>query len=117
MSAIIAVVDTPMDGKENCSPDQVKKLSSVQKMRMHCLCGVGSSPEMQNAVSTAPYSETKASIDPAISYDRRTKLLMQYGLVAGITPMSARKGLDQLTLDIALSAQGGSERAENLSQD
>jgi len=100
-------IDTPTSDLENCSQVQAKKSSFAQKQAMQCLCGEGSSTALASAVSTAPYSETKARIDPANSYTKRIKLLIESGLVAGITPTSTRKRSDQQTLDFALSPQGG----------
>ena len=92
---------------ENCSQDQERRLSFAQKQAMQCLCGGGSSMAAASAVSTAPYSETKVSVDPAILYARRMRLLMKSGLVAGITPTSVRQRSDQLTLVFALSQLDG----------
>lgn len=91
------------------SPDQARKSSFAQKQRMQCLCGADSSTAAANAVSTAPYSETKAHTDPRISYNKRIKSLIDYGLVAGITPTSIRKRSPQGTLDFALFRQDGKD--------
>lgn len=82
-------------------------MSFAQKQAMQCLCGEGSSTEAANAVSTAPYSETKARIDPATLYAKRMRLLIESGLVAGITPTSVRNGSNQGTLDFAFSQLDG----------
>ena len=107
MNDITRPINIKMEERGNCLPDQGKKLSFAQRQQMRCLCGAGSSTEAENAVSTAPYSETKATIDPAISYVRRMQLLMQSGLVAGITPTSIRKGSNQKTLDFVLKQLDG----------
>lgn len=60
-----------------------------------------------NKESTVQFSETKAHIKAANSYDRRIRLLTASGLIAGITPLSERKRFPQQTLDIVLSKQGG----------
>jgi len=52
-------INTPMAENEPSSSGQEKKLSFAQKQQMQCLCGAGSSTALANAVSTAPYSETK----------------------------------------------------------
>ncbi len=102
-------MNTETAEKENYSQVQAKKLSSAQKQAMRCLCGEDSSTEAANAVSTAPYSETKAFTDPVILYNKRIKLLIASGLVAGITPTSTRKRLRQKTLDFALYRQAGQD--------
>jgi hypothetical protein len=50
-----------------------------------------------NQVSTVPCSEMSLSIKAANSFDRRTGLLMSYGLIAGIIPTSIRKRSPQET--------------------
>ena len=112
MSDIIHVISTKMDEKEHSSSAPEKKLSFAQKQQMQCLCGVGSSIEAENAVFTAPYSETRVFIDPVTSYNKRIKLLIVSGLVAGITPTSVRKQSPQQTLDFAFSKQDGDDLKE-----
>lgn len=107
MNDIIHVISTKMDEKEHSLSAPEKRLSFAQKQQMQCLCGVGSSIGAENAVFTAPYSETRVFIDPATSYNRRIKLLTVSGLVAGITPTSVRKQSSQQTLDFAFSKLGG----------
>ena len=102
-------INTGMDENENYLLGREKRLSFAQKQRMQCLCGDVLSMEAANAVSTAPYSETKANIDPATLYGKRMKLLIESGLVAGITPTSTRKRSNQQTLDFALSRQDGDD--------
>jgi hypothetical protein len=108
MNGTTARINTPMVESDNCSQAQAKKLSFAQKQAMQCLCGGGSSTAAANAVSTAPYSETKARTDPATLYAKRMQLLIESGLVAGITPTSVRNGSNQTTLDFAFCRQGGS---------
>ncbi len=117
ITGIIAPMNTKTAEKGNCSQDQAKKLSFAQKQEMQCLCGAGSSTAAANAVLTAPYSETKASIDPATLYTRRMKLLIASGLVAGITPMSERRRSPQATLDFALSQLGGNDSTDEPEED
>lgn len=109
MSGITRLMNIKMGERGSCLLDQEKKLSSAQKQQMQCLCGEDSSMEAGNAASTAPYSETKVTTDPAISYAKRMQLLMRSGLVAGITPTSTRKGSSQLTLDFASSRLDGGD--------
>lgn len=102
-----AHTSTLMAESENFSQDRERKLPFAQKQAMQCLCGADSSMEAANAVLTAPYSETKATTDPATSYAKRMRLLMKSGLVAGITPTSVRNGSNQGTLDFAFYPQVG----------
>jgi hypothetical protein len=111
-TAITQPTSTQTDVSENCSQAQAKKLSSAQRQAMQCLCGEGLSTQAANAVSTAPYSETKAITDPQTSYARRIQLLMRSGLVAGITPTSVRKRSDQQTLGFASLQPDGSDVAK-----
>ena len=100
---------TKTDEGVSNSLDPEKTLSSVQKQAMRCLCGDGSLTPAGNAASAAPYSETRVFTDPRTSYNRRIKLLIESGLVAGITPTSKRKRSNQQTLDFALSRQDGED--------
>jgi len=109
MNDTTVATNTKTGESESCSQAPERKLSFAQKQAMHCLCGDGSSTDRANAVSTAPYSETKVSIDPQTLYAKRIKLLMQSGLVAGITPTSVRNQSNQQTLDFAFSRPGGPE--------
>ena len=108
---------TETEENENCLRGREKKLSSAQKQRMRCLCGDDSSMEAANAVSTAPYSEMRETIDPAILYARRMQSLIASGLVAGITPLSTRRQSPQATLDFAFSKLDGGEQDEQPAQD
>lgn len=102
-------INTQMAANESNSSAQAKKLSFAQRQQMRCLCGAGSSTALENAVSTAPYSEMKESTDPRTSYAKRIKSLIDSGLVAGITPTSTRKRSPQQTLDFALLPQAGND--------
>ena len=112
MKDIIPHITTKMGESVSSSSVQVKKLSSAQKQAMRCLCGDGSLTPAENAASTAPYSETRVFIDPRTSYNKRIKLLIEFGLVAGITPTSRRKRSNQQTLDFALYPQDGNDLNE-----
>ena len=117
MKNIIQPINMQTDEKESCSLDPARKLSSVQKQRMQCLCGEDSLLPAENAESTAPFSETSQSIRARNLSDKRIKSLIASGLVAGITPMSVRKQSNQQTLDFALSKQDGSDLNEKQEAD
>ncbi len=107
MKDITPHISTPTTASASSSSDLVKTLSSAQRQAMQCLCGDGSLTPAGNAASTAPYSETRVFIDPRTSYNKRIKLLIESGLVAGITPTSVRKRSPQQTLAFASSRPGG----------
>tara|TARA_R110002126_G_scaffold101704_2_gene233722 strand:- start:867 stop:1133 length:267 start_codon:yes stop_codon:yes gene_type:complete len=66
-----------------------------------------SAPENDKTGSTARRSETKGRIKVQSSFDKRMRLLIAFGLIAGITPTSTRKGSSQRTLATAFYALGG----------
>jgi hypothetical protein len=109
MKSITAATSIRTGAKESYSQGQERKSSSAQKQQMQCLCGAGLSTEAESAVSTAPYSETKAPSDPQNLYAKRIKLLIESGLVAGITPTSVRQRSDQQTLDFVSSKPVGND--------
>ena len=109
MKDITAPIITPMGVNESNSSGQGSKLSFAQKQAMQCLCGAHLSTAAENAALTAPFSVMKARTKAPSSYAKRMQLLIASGLVAGITPTSVRKGLNQLTLDFALSRQDGDD--------
>jgi hypothetical protein len=109
MKDTTAATNTKTGAKENFSQAPARKLSFAQKMQMQCLCGEGSSTEAANAVLTAPYSETKAKANHRRSYNKRIKLLLQSGLVAGITPTSVRQQSPQATLDFVFCKRDGQD--------
>ena len=117
MKDITVAMNTKTDAKESCLQAQEKKLSSAQKMEMQCLCGAGSSTDQANAVLTAPYSETKAKANHRLSYNKRIKLLLQSGLVAGITPTSVRQQSPQATLDFVSYKLDGQDSSEPQEKD
>ena len=112
MKDITVATSTKTDDNENYSLGPEKKLSFAQRQAMQCLCGAGSSTAAVNAVLTAPYSEMKAQSNPVNSYNKRIKLLIESGLVAGITPTSIRQQSSQQTLDFVLSKRGGNGSTE-----
>ena len=109
MKNTIVPTTTPMGENESNLLDQGSKLSFAQKQAMQCLCGAHLSTAAENAALTAPFSVMKARTKAPNSYAKRMQLLIASGLVAGITPTSVRKGLNQLTLDFALSKQDGDD--------
>ena len=117
MKDTIVAMNTKTDAKESCLQAPARKLSFAQKMQMQCLCGAGSSMDQANAVLTAPYSETKEKANHRRSYNKRIKLLLQFGLVAGITPTSVRQQSPQATLDFVSCKQGGQDSSEPLEKD
>jgi hypothetical protein len=80
-----------MVAKELNSSDPGKRLFSELPKETPCLSGESSSTIAGKSESTAPSSETKANTDPVTSFDRRTRLLIDFGLIQGITPTSIRK--------------------------
>jgi hypothetical protein len=76
-------------------------------MQTQGLDGESSSTTAASEVSTAPSSAMSPSISVQNSYAKRMQLLMQYGLIAGITPMSQRRRLGLRFLDFASGEQVG----------
>lgn len=72
--------------------------------------------QADNKESTVQFSETNQRTKAQDSFNRRTELLMQYGLVKGIIPTSMRRKSYQVTLDIALLELAG-ESADLLKAD
>ena len=68
----------------------------------HFLFGENSLMQADKKGLTVPFSETSQRIKAQNSFNKRTELLMQCGLVKGIIPMSMRRKSYQVTLDIAL---------------
>lgn len=93
-------------GKINSSV-RAKRLSSALSAQMPCSSGGSSSTEADSMGSTAPSSAMSPRTAAQNSFARRTRLLTASGLVAGITPMSARKTSGQATLDFASSPPAG----------
>ena len=91
------VTTTRMDENGNCSADPDKKSFSEQQMVMPFLFGENSSTKAGNKASTAQSSETKARTSHRFLSDRLTLLLINAGLVKGITHTSARKRLEAKT--------------------
>lgn len=68
-----------------------------------------SGQEDHKQVLTAAFSGTKVKSKVQSLSDRLTPLLISAGLVCGTIPMLMRKKSNQLTLDIVLKKQGGSD--------
>src|SRR3990167_6582303 len=111
MSDITVAADTPMAEPENCSRDREKRSSSERNSVMPSGSGGSSRIIQDSKESTAPCSETKAHTKARLSFNRRIKLLMSSGLIAGITPTSTAKQSAQLTLDTAFSRLDGCDAA------
>ena len=115
MNDSILHTNTRTDENESNSSVPEKKLSSAQKRQMRCLCGGDSLMIQESAESIVRYSEMNHSTKARHSSDRRIKLLIASGLVAGITPTSKRKRLPQRTLDFAflpLDGEGSDGKQE-----
>lgn len=98
------------------SPASAAKLNSSDPERRSfcepseptpCSSGESSSTEADSRESTAPSSAMSQRTAAQNSFARRTRLLTDYGLVAGITPTSARKTSGQTTLDFVSSPPAG----------
>ena len=112
MKDIIQPINTKTDANESNSSVPEKKLSSEQKRQMRCLCGDDSLMIRENVESTVPSLETSQATSARNLYDKRIKLLIASGLVAGITPTSERKQSPQQTLDFALFKPDGKDSSE-----
>lgn len=110
MSAITH--DAPMRtaASKNCFSDQERRLYSARGMETLYLPGDASLMTRASKESVALYSETKAPTDPATSFDRRMRLLIASGLIAGIIPSSIRHSYAQGTLDIAFFKLDGEKQ-------
>src|SRR5262245_52662302 len=109
MSAITAATHTQTADSENSSSDPERRLSFALSQPMPSSSGVSSSMTADRTELTAPSSETSPDISARNSYDKRMRLLIASGLIAGITPTSRRKRSSQQTLDFALSKQAGGD--------
>lgn len=113
MSVITVAIDTATAANDDSSSGQEKNLSCEPNMLMPCGSGDTSTTTPANRVSTARYSATSRAIRARALYAKRIRLLIASGLIAGITPMSTRRGSPQKTLDFAFSKQAGAS-AEKL---
>lgn len=116
MSDIILAITTQTAARESFSSALVRNLCSGQTPVTPCSHGESSSTTRDRTASIARCSETRVQFEAVTSFDRRTRLLIASGLVAGITPLSKRKRLPQKTLDF-VSLQLDGEDAEKRSQD
>ncbi len=94
------------------SSDQERRSSCEREQLMPSSSGDTSTTTPASRVSTARYSATSRAIRARALYAKRIKLLIDSGLVAGITPTSIRRRSPQQTLDFALSPPGGDGAAE-----
>lgn len=106
-NATTPLVSIATDGNALNSSDLGRKSSSELSAATPSSCGETSSTTAGKTESTAPLSATRARISARGSYDRRIRLLMSSGLIAGITPTSMRQRSPQKTLDFAFSQLGG----------
>ena len=111
MNVTTRPINTRMDESENSSLAPERRSSLEQPAETACSYGESSLTTAGKTESTAPSSETRASTGAATSFDRRMRLLIACGLIAGITPSSVRQRSNQLTLDIAFSWQDGEDAA------
>jgi hypothetical protein len=107
MSAIIPDAPMPMDGGRLNSSDQGKRSSYEPSEPMPFSFGESLLMTAAKLESTAQSSAMSQAIEVHTSYDKRIRLLIASGLIAGITPTSTRKGSPQATLDFAFSRRGG----------
>jgi hypothetical protein len=107
MSGTIPRINIVTVGCACFSADLVKRSCCEPWPATPCSFGENSKTTAASTASTAPFSEMSRATKAATSFDKRMQLLMQSGLVAGITPTSTRKRYGQQTLDIAFSQLGG----------
>lgn len=105
--AITVGSESPASGAKLNSSDPEKRSSCEPSEPTPCSSGGSSSTEADSRESTAPYSAMNPSTAAQNSFARRTRLLNASGLLAGITPTSARKTSGQATLDFASSPPAG----------
>ena len=74
---------------------------------MQCSCGENLLTTQDKKVSIARSSAMSLSIGAAYSFDKRARLLIASGLIAGVIPTSMRRALGQLTLDFVSSKPDG----------
>ena len=107
-------IATPTDASVNCFAAPARKLCCELSTEQLSLFGVSSwttvktiAPENDKTGSTARRSETKGRIKVQSSFDKRMRLLIASGLIAGITPTSTRQRSGQRILATAFYALGG----------
>lgn len=97
---------------DDCHPSLLapeKSSSSERQKQMHFSFGGDSSTIPAKLASTALSSATNQRIEVPTSFDRRTRLLIASGLVAGITPMSIRRECGAEIPDFVSSWRGGAD--------
>lgn len=100
---------TKTEEKESCSLGQEKNLCYEPGRETQCLFGVGSLTILDNAGSTVQFSGTSQTLKAVNSFEKRMQLLLKSGLIAGIIPLSMRKGSGQITLEHVLLQLGGKD--------
>jgi hypothetical protein len=101
-----------MDESADNSSAPEKRSCSEPSEQMPSSSGETSLTTADSRESTVPSFVTKDPAYHRASSDKRIKLLIASGLVAGITPTSTRHQSPQQTLDFALSPPGGDAAAE-----
>jgi hypothetical protein len=106
--------DTPMDASDAMTSSSGQDESSCYALSVATPFSLGESSSMtaDRKASTAPSSGMSRNTAARISYAKLTRLLMQSGLIAGITPMSIRRRSVQQTLAFVLSAPAGVDATE-----
>lgn len=112
MSGITVATTTLTDESEHRCLAPEKRSCLEPSQQTQSLDGASSLMTQDSKESTAPFLETREHIKVRNSYDRRIRLLIASGLIAGITPTSVRKRSGQATLDIAFSRQDGGSAEE-----
>jgi hypothetical protein len=99
MSGTIQRGNIAMGGSGNCLSVQEKKSSCVPSPVTPVSCGVSLSTMAGKQGLTALSLGMKERIAARYLWRKRIGLLIASGLIAGITPLSIRRGSGQLTLD------------------
>src|SRR5262245_41472077 len=110
MNGIIPRVSTAIIVVGACSADLVKRSDFARKMGTPFSFGENlrmavsiHARDSRKSVLIVPRSEMKDRSKARISYVKRMRLLIGSGLIAGITPMSIRRGSGQRYLDHVFS--------------
>jgi hypothetical protein len=104
---IIVKSTTKTAGGPNSFVAQERRSFCVHGEETLCLFGESSKMIRDKKELIAPSSATNRPIKVVSLSDRQTPLLMQSGLIKGITPMSMRQKSGQLTLGTATNSLDG----------
>src|SRR6185369_6749448 len=108
-TTVCATTATGAESVTDASSDQGTSWFCAQSEQTPSSSGAASSTTAGSRASTAPSSATRASTYRHCSFAKRMQLLMQSGLIAGITPTSIAQRSPQAILAFASSARGGSD--------